>query len=122
MAKSPTLVERVALIIDSEAFGEFAAKCERTEAVTFWPERREIALNKARSIATLLPSDKALEQCENALERIAAGSKLGKEMFEQRVRDRKGRLTWHAVNVLQDHLAACEGTASATLSNLRASK
>jgi hypothetical protein len=51
-----------------------------------------------------------------ALEKIRAGSKLGIEMFEARVRERKDRLTWWAVNVLQDHLAACEGTADVALS------
>jgi hypothetical protein len=50
-----------------------------------------------------------------ALTKISAGSKLGIEMFETRVRERKGRLTWWAVNVLQDHLAACQGTADAAL-------
>lgn len=60
-----------------------------------------------------------VERLREALQQIRAGSRYGIDVFEQRVRDRKDRLTWFAVNVLQDNLAACEGTASAALSTER---
>ena len=59
-----------------------------------------------------------ITRLQAALERIEAGSKLGAEMFERRVKERKGRLTWYAVNVLQDNLDACQGTARAALSSV----
>jgi hypothetical protein len=49
-----------------------------------------------------------------ALETIANGAKLGTEMFEVRMKGRT-RTTWYAVNVLQDNLSACAGTAAFAL-------
>lgn len=49
------------------------------------------------------------------LKAIVAGARLGKELFEQRVHERKDRLTWWAVNVLQDNLACCGGAAEEAL-------
>lgn len=60
----------------------------------------------------------ALREAREALEKIAGGSRLGIGMFERRVKEHDCRLTWYAVNVLQDNLAACEGTAHAALAKL----
>lgn len=55
-----------------------------------------------------------IEALEAALRKIAGGAKTGEEMFKERLGDRKSP-TWFAVNVLQDSLAACRGTAERAL-------
>ena len=55
-----------------------------------------------------------IEALEAALRKIAGGAKTGEEMFKERLGDRKSP-TWFAVNVLQDSLAACHGTAERAL-------
>jgi hypothetical protein len=52
-----------------------------------------------------------------ALRSIAEGTDRGLELFAERMAGR-GRPTWHAVNVLQDTMAATRGTARAALSRI----
>ena len=52
---------------------------------------------------------------KEALQSIHQGAELGRALFEERVHDRKDRLTWWAVNVLQDHLACSGATAERAL-------
>lgn len=54
------------------------------------------------------------DELRKALEAIAAGTASGIATFEGRMRGKK-RLTWYAVNVLQIHLAAAQGTAEQAL-------
>jgi hypothetical protein len=93
---------------------ENAARAIRNRA------EQPIDMAEARYLARAALDASGIGEMVEALEKIRAGSKLGIEMFEARVRERKDRLTWWAVNVLQDHLAACEGTADAALSRARA--
>lgn len=58
------------------------------------------------------------EAMATALETIAKGSRLGLEMFGERMRGKRS-LTWWAVNVLQDNLEACMGTAARSYSPSR---
>lgn len=51
---------------------------------------------------------------EAALQTIEGGSTLGLELFSTRMEGKKSP-TWYAVNVLQDNLAACRGTARTAL-------
>lgn len=58
-----------------------------------------------------------IEELEAALRAIANGSELSERHFEARLAARKNRLSWFVVNVIQDGLAACKGSARAALSN-----
>jgi hypothetical protein len=69
----------------------------------------------SRASARLTAMREEIERKDEALRQIVSGSRLGAEMFATRVSECKYRLTWYAVNVLQDNLAACEGTASRAL-------
>ncbi|MDB5584335.1 MAG: hypothetical protein JWR80_9511 [Bradyrhizobium sp.] len=59
-----------------------------------------------------------IEVLEAALRQIEGGANLGKLTFELRVKERNNRLTWYAVNVLEDNLAACAGTATKALAEI----
>jgi hypothetical protein len=86
-----------------------------------WPSDDAMCVKKCGLIREAIEAlaaydtDDRIKELREALAKISLGSKLGKEMFEQRVKARKGRLTWYAVNVLQDNLAAREGTAHTAL-------
>ena len=90
-----TLVER---LYDEAACADYAADANM--------------LNEAAD--TIEAQATRIEALEAALRKIAGGAKTGEEMFKERLGDRKSP-TWFAVNVLQDSLAACHGTAERAL-------
>lgn len=70
-----------------------------------------------RSLLAKLEADKArIETLETGLRQIDIGTDNAAEFFEARLGARKSP-TWGAVNVLQDYLAAAQGTARSLLSD-----
>lgn len=97
--------------LDDVMIGKAFARKDRDEAVK--GNAQQIANARLIALAPTLAAENA--RLREALERIASGAKLGTEMFSERMAGKKS-LTWHAVNVLQENLAACGGTASSALS------
>jgi hypothetical protein len=75
------------------------------------PTKGEWFTDLIKSVAAALSQPPGMRK---ALEEIEQGTTYARLTFEARMRGKR-HLTWHAVNVLQEHLAAIEGTARAAL-------
>jgi hypothetical protein len=86
-------VERIARIIDAEAFGDFAAKCERDNPHSLWPQRRDWARRSASKVLATLGGEveKLVEQArlkalDDAIELCAELSDCTPSFIADRIR------------------------------------